>query len=119
MRPSAADIVMDRDLGQCIICGHRGTDGHHRDPVGMGGSSDPDRDAIARIMLTCRGHHAAIHAHPAEAESLGYYLITGDAYDRVPVWSVFHRCWWLLLESGVRVPYPNFSAPSYVPRWAL
>lgn len=121
MRASAADVVRDRDLGRCVICGSEGTDGHHRDPVGMGGAEhDPDRDDPDRIILVCRLHHGEIHGKPFAGSLYGWYL-PSDWYkdpSELPVWSPIDRCWYLLLTSGVRVAYPNWRSPEVIqPHW--
>ena len=113
-RVSAAAIVMDRDLGRCTICGWVGTDGHHRDVVGAGGSSAIDRDNCERIVLLCRNHHGDMHRNPTAARRIGYYLNEEDGrtgWENIPVWSPVDRCWYLLSQANTRLAYPNFLAP--------
>lgn len=121
MRASAADVVRDRDLGRCLICGSEGTDGHHRDPVGQGGAeNDPDRDLPERIILLCRTHHSDVHGQPWWAGMYGWYLPSNflEGAEDLPVWSPIDRCWYLLLTSGIRVAYPNWRAPEAPhPHW--
>jgi hypothetical protein len=118
-RRSAAPIVEARDLGRCMICGLKGTDGHHRDPVGMGGSSDPDRDRPDNIVLLCRTHHSDVHQNPELAGLLGYYLDTDDELERVDrlVWSPADRCWWELTENNLRLAWPNLVPPAVDMSW--
>jgi hypothetical protein len=113
-RASAAAIVVDRDLGRCMICGWTGTDGHHRDLVGLGGSTSVDRDNPERLVLMCRIHHGDVHRNPVAARRLGYYLNEEDAragWENIPVWSPIERCWFMLSTANTRLSYPNFPAP--------
>lgn len=119
-RVSAAAIVMDRDLGQCVICGVVGTDGHHRDLVGYGGSTDVNRDLPERIVLLCRTHHGDVHRNPRAARAIGYYLYEEDVrigWENIPVWSPVNACWFLLLPGNIRLAYPNWLAPESDLSW--
>lgn len=119
-RVSAAAIVMNRDGGRCTICGRVGTDGHHRDLVGEGGSTADDRDAFERIVLVCRIHHGDIHRNPRAARSIGYYLNEEDArfgWENIPVWSPVDVCWYLLSRANTRLAYPNWLAPTWDLSW--
>jgi hypothetical protein len=117
---SVADIVRERDLGQCILCGREGTDGHHRDLVGEGGSTDVNRDLCERIVLACRTHHGDIHMHPRASSVLGLYLTREQVrfgWENVPVWSPFQACWFILSPANTRLAYPNWLAPRIDLSW--
>jgi hypothetical protein len=69
-------MVLDRSGGWCEVCGdplHNGDRWiaahsiHHRQPRGMGGTSDPAANAVMNLMLVCgtgtTGCHGRIESH--------------------------------------------------------
>lgn len=79
---------------RCEVCGRRlGPDDrfrlpadaegtvHHRQPGGIGGTSNPDADSLERLLLCCGGRlggvlgcHGRIHHEPSWAERSGYLV---------------------------------------------
>lgn len=54
---------------------------HHRQPRGMGGTSDPDVHSLERLLLVCggrlagvRGHHGKVEANREWAYERGYLV---------------------------------------------
>lgn len=71
--PTAARQALQvRDRGQCVRCGARAREVHHRRRRREGGHE------LANLVSLCGKDHRWCHAHPSEARSLGFIV---SAYD--------------------------------------
>jgi hypothetical protein len=110
--------IFDRDRGQCVLqgwegCGWEGCWGtlaaHHRQLVGMGGTSEPRVHVMSAGVVACEGHHVYwVHRHVLAAKVYG--LIVPRANGGRPVSReriTFDRgvTWWLLTDDGRRIPW--------------
>ena len=55
MNQRLRQYIIDRERGQCALCGRQGTDLHHEPSRGMGG--DKNADQPNRLILLCRECH--------------------------------------------------------------
>lgn len=83
----ARQIVKARAHLRCERCGtsvkYEPSNVHHRNPRGMGGSSNPEIHATANLLLLCIACHGWTESHRAEAYRLGYLVETGiDPLDK-------------------------------------
>ena len=74
--------VIERSQGRCeaavsSVCRGRGDQAHHVRRRSQGGSDDP-----SNLKWVCDACHGHIHAHPAEAESVG--LLKRSSFDPAP-----------------------------------
>lgn len=87
----ARDAVDARDQGQCVRCGGRATDKHHRKRRRDGGH------AVENLISVCRACHTWIHAHPKQAVYEGFIIhFAEDNIASVPIRSFMG---WVLLTS--------------------
>jgi hypothetical protein len=88
--PAQRNLVAERASYACEVCGVRLHDGtswtrahsfHHRQPRGAGGSSRPDVNSPANILLTCgtgvTGCHGMIESNRAIAYRRGWLVKHG------------------------------------------
>ena len=90
--PATRQLVVDRAGGCCEVCGTLLHDGygwlaahsiHHRQPRGMGGTSRPEINSPANLLLLCgsatspEGCHAVIEKRREAAIALGYLVPQG------------------------------------------
>jgi len=68
-----------RDAGRCQMCGHDGTDVHHRVRRRDGGDEDWN------LILLCREHHSWAHGHPEQARERGYIISPFIPHDEAMV----------------------------------
>jgi hypothetical protein len=75
---TATQLVRDRDSETCLNCGHLGTDVHHRQRRGMGGTADPViAFGMVNLALLCAPCHRLAHkADKPEMAVKGYRLET-------------------------------------------
>jgi hypothetical protein len=91
--------VIARAFGRCELCGTRLRSAgqwvaehsfHHRRPRGMGGTSRPESNGAANLLLLCgsgvTGCHGWIEEHRAVARAQGQLLSQTDDPAEVPVW---------------------------------
>lgn len=105
------DVVIGRDSGLCVACGHRFDEIHHRYRRGMGGSSDPQINSPANLICLCAFHHAQAESQRTDAATLfGYCVPTLPAAFLTPVRS--WQSWELLTSRGTALPL----APAF--RWS-
>jgi len=110
--PVFRSIAWVRDLGRCIVCGHRVEEGHHRVIQGKGGRAyDEDRHRPDGVLSFCRKHHEQVHLHRDLSRDLGYILEPGSVATEVAVWYPTEFSWMMLTEGGTRLAYPNWRAP--------
>lgn len=64
----AREVVRRRQNGQCMRCGNRYSDLHHRQRRREGGHS---YENLVGLCGTC---HKWVHANPAKARELGYII---------------------------------------------
>lgn len=107
--------VLTRDGFACIRCRVRsGMYGmldlniHHRQPRGMGGSTDPLSASPANLLTLCgsgtTGCHGWVESHRTQAEALGFIVRHGIDPATVPVWIDGYR--WMLRHDGSKSPQP-------------
>lgn len=95
--PATVRKIWERCLAACERCG-RGLDRsrrgyqwsiHHRQPRGMGGSSDPALGEASNGLAVCghgtAGCHGRIEANRPEAIAAGYIVPNGELPADVPV----------------------------------
>lgn len=100
--------VKDRDRGLCLRCGARGTNVHHRQSKGMGGSNRPWTDRPENLVTICgqgntSGCHGWVSQSFTEAEQLGW-AIRRSASERpseVPLTDLQGRQFFLTEEGGL------------------
>lgn len=110
-QPAATDVpqinrhrVKLRADFRCEVCGldmfnKLGGQVHHRQPRGMGGSSNPERHSPANLLFLCPECHADIESHRAAGYDLGRLVRRGDDPLETPV--LVHRYGWVyLLHDG-------------------
>lgn len=73
------DALAERSGGVCEFadCWRPAEHDHHRSARGMGGSSNPDVNALSAQLHYCAIHHAYVEAHPAEAYANGWKVRRG------------------------------------------
>lgn len=87
-------------LGLCEICGHGGTNAHHRRNRSQGG-----RDVLSNLILVCGSGttlcHGAITENPNWAESRGYTIKGTQAVpSQTQVFLPLHGGWVYLDDEG-------------------
>lgn len=105
--------VRARDNDQCVVCGGRGTDLHHRQRRRDGGH------ARTNIILLCRDDHAKVHANPEWARERGLIVSAySDSARYVPVRTF---AGWVLLDPfGGLLTVPDVDiVPGDPPQWRL
>lgn len=109
------DVVLDRSMGVCEMCGirlyapPRGWLSphaiHHRQPRQMGGTSRPEINSPANLLLLCDGKpnacHPWIESHRAAAYELGLLVRAGADPAKKPV-VLEGNDWYLLTDDGHR-----------------
>lgn len=119
------DAVEDRAMGCCEMCGtplitfshagdrtsYRPHSIHHRQPRGMGGTSRPEINSPANLLLVCgtgtTGCHGWIESNRAEAYTNGLLVGAGADPAEVP----------LLLEGGDWYLHDHDGGRRPDPRW--
>jgi 5-methylcytosine-specific restriction protein A len=83
--PAARAVALRRDRS-CRRCAHpTATDVHHRIARGMGGTSDPERHHITRLVSLCRSCHRWVHDHPTDATREGWTVRRGGDCAVIPI----------------------------------
>lgn len=114
--PRATRIaVWERDGNRCVACGAPGTDIHHRQNRGSGGTSRPDVHRMSGLLLLCNPCNVGIESNAAMAEQAridGVKLLRHQSPDREPV--LHHGRWVLLSDDGslTECPGPQGHRPS-------
>lgn len=68
------DLVFRRDES-CVVCGETyQLQIHHRRPRGAGGTSRPETNGPANLVLLCLTHHAWVESNREVARSSGYLV---------------------------------------------
>lgn len=96
------DTVFARDLS-CIVC--RETyqlQVHHRRPRGAGGTSRPESNQAANLVLLCLEHHAWVESNRDVARNSGYLVPQHADPTDVPI--VRHGQWVWLSNDGAVTP---------------
>lgn len=94
--PSQRRLVFDRAFGCCEICGRvivpfAGHSYHHRQPRRMGGSSRPEINSPANLLLLCGtatspgGCHAFVESNRTRAYANGWLVRASADPTEVPV----------------------------------
>lgn len=89
-------LVAARDGGRCTVCGRQGEDTHHRQPRGIGGSSDPAINEPTNLLTLCRDCHRGVESQRQVAIDHGYLVRRPTAPASVPV--LLHGYGWALLH---------------------
>lgn len=99
--------VADRDRGYCLRCGAPGTNVHHRQAKGMGGSNRPWTDRPDNLVTVCgqgntSGCHKWISDEYTDAERLGWVIrrSSTEIPSEVPVVDVLGRRYFLTEEGN-------------------
>ena len=91
-----------RAMGRCEVhtdwCTGTGQDYHHRANRGMGGSKDPQINALSNCLLVCRDCHDVIGRNPAQAYAKGW-LVSKFRQPSSEV-AVLLRGRWVLLDDA-------------------
>jgi hypothetical protein len=112
--PEVHDEIFARD-GGCILrgwgdapvlCGG-GLTAHHRDLIGMGGTSDPRVHVAANGICLCWHHHDYAHLYRLWARGLGLICDHGDKFLAEPVLLDGRAAVWLGLHGGYLYDDPN------------
>ncbi len=96
----ARQVVYNRDLYRCVVCGEQGQEVHHRRNRGMGGAArDLAAHAFSRLVLLCRVCHDRVGDAPGWAECVGLWVRHGVA-DLAAVPLLYRGDWVLLDDEG-------------------
>lgn len=90
-----------RAMGRCEVCGakiHLGGQIHHRQPRGMGGTSDESKGSCANGIWVHPTCHRKIEEQRARALSMGWLVASWDDSRIVPV-KMFDG-WAILTDEG-------------------
>lgn len=111
--PAQRNLVLDRAAACCELCGQPLHDGyewvadhsfHHRQARGMGGSTRPEVNSPANVMLLCGSGttdcHGFIESHRADAEANGWLVRHGCDPATTPVTVDRHATPVLLTDAG-------------------
>jgi len=108
-------VVAARSLGRCELCGAQGDGVHHRLKRSAGGTWSP-----ANLLRLCgsgtTGCHGRIEGNPADAVSLGLWLLRGEDPEATPVLCrpvLFGVDWWRLDDDGT-VRWHDRAAPAFL-----
>lgn len=111
--PNAAtrQAVYDRDLVTCQRCG--AMDGpfviHHRRPRAMGGSTRPDVNSMANLILLDESCHAEVESHRERAVAEGFLVRQGMDPEGVPIFLFGSR--WAVLRADGSVDFDAAAVP--------
>lgn len=111
--PKSLQIVLQRSLGLCEVCGKQGGQTHHRRARGMGGSKDPQTHKPSNLIRLCgslnvTGNcHAWVESHRTEALNEGLLVRQGQDPREVPV--KLSRGWVFLDDDGNYIPVPEVA----------
>lgn len=96
------DAVFAPDLS-CVVCGETyQLQVHHRRPRGAGGTSRPDTNRPANLVLLCLQHHAWVESQRDTARHSGYLVPQHANPADVPI--VCHGRWVWLTDDGRALP---------------
>lgn len=84
------DLVINRALMACERCGAAVSQGgcqvHHRKPRGSGGSSDPEINSPANLLLLCPTCHLQVERDRSVAYEQGWLVRREHDPEKTPVW---------------------------------
>ena len=81
--PKVRAVLLARAGGVCELAGWDVVeclgplDTHHRQPVNMGGTTDPGVHVPSNGVVPCRAHHGYVHRHPLLSKGLGLIIPRG------------------------------------------
>lgn len=96
------NLVAARSQGVCEVSGlpiERGHH-HHRQPRGMGGTSDPAKDSAANCLHIHPMVHEMIEKERERALKNGWLVSQQGDPEQTPVWLAAHGGWCLLDPQG-------------------
>lgn len=68
----ARNLVRERQMGFCAMCGNSGSEWHHRRRRAVKAGHDPHCACIG--VLLCGTDHRWVHANPKQAKETGYII---------------------------------------------
>lgn len=84
--PAVRDIVVNRSMESCEICGAgRVAEIHHRRPRGSGGSRDPETNRASNALGLCRDCHRMCESYRRVAELMGWLVSQRNRPSAEPV----------------------------------
>lgn len=93
-------VLAARHQGICERCGRRPMEQiHHREPRGMGGTSDPAINSACNLLGVCSPCHLAIELDRTVAYEQGWLVRRGHNPAKTPVW-LAGRGFVLLTDAG-------------------
>lgn len=81
-------------------CWRQAVHDHHRGARGMGGTRNPEINALSAQLHYCADHHAYVEANPAESYRNGWKVRRGEVACLVPVLTRHHPAPVLLDDHG-------------------
>lgn len=102
-------LVIDRDDQLCRRCGGPGQQVHHRIPRGSGGTSRPEINYPANLVLVCLRCHQYVESHRTEAYAAGWLVHRLEDPETVPLFDNWGTAW-VLTTDGLAVPAFRRSA---------
>ena len=82
--PAAVDALFRRSHEMCELCGWHGEQIHHRKARHMGGTSDPEINALSNLVHWCHACHAMVESRRAKAYENGWLVHSWDTPREVP-----------------------------------
>lgn len=92
--------IIEREGGRCARCGDTILAGghiHHRQPRGMGGTSNPAVNGVANGLHLCADCHRTIESERQWSRVFGYLLPANPGVLDPAAVPVFYRGIWMLL----------------------
>jgi hypothetical protein len=92
--PTASRLIVSaRDNGQCVRCGGRGSEQHHRRRRRV---KDAHTHAACNLITLCSTCHPWVHAYPRQARTYGWIVSAHDDPHDIPVETFIYH--WVLLN---------------------
>lgn len=99
--------VRGRSNGVCEVCGQRRAEQmHHRQPRGMGGTSQRRRHHLENILDVCGRCHMKIESNRTVAEFNGWLVPAGMDPGQMPVYLRIPWAGWFMLGDST-IPLPT------------
>lgn len=106
--PEVRDIVKNRAMESCEICGQeRIEEIHHRRPRGMGGSRDGETNLASNALGLGRDCHRMVESHRYVAQLMGWLVSQRDRPSSVAV--IYRGLRSYLRDDGEVVPAPSWE----------
>ncbi len=72
----ARELVRERQMGFCAMCGNAGSEWHHRRRRGVSAGHDPHCPCIG--VLLCASDHRIVHGNPRLSKEMGYIILPSE-----------------------------------------